>query len=83
MKFIDYSHEEYKVLENASVPITEQDTTGVLFGFANLNAGVDWWGNYGGFSFVLYETGLVKVQEYLFSNILAEERRYCVPIAIQ
>ena len=28
---------------------------------------------------MLYKSGLVKVQEYLFSNVLAEEHRYAVP----
>ena len=79
MKYIKYSWEELEVLENASVPITKQDTTDVLFGFAHLNAGCDMRGSYGGFSFRLYKSGLIIVQEYLFGGILAEERRYCVP----
>ncbi|MCR4890033.1 MAG: hypothetical protein K5979_12780 [Ruminococcus sp.] len=79
MKYIKYGWEELEVLENASVPITKQDTTDVLFGFAHLNAGCDMKGNYGGFSFRLYRSGLIIVQEYLFGEILAEERRYCVP----
>lgn len=41
MKYIKYSWEELEVLKNASVPITKQDTTDVLFGFAHLNAGCD------------------------------------------
>lgn len=79
MKYIKYSWEELEVLKNASVPITKQDTTDVLFGFAYLNAGCDMRGSYGGFSFRLYKSGLIIVQEYLFGGILAEERRYCVP----
>ena len=79
MKYIKYDWEELEVLENASVPIIKQDTTDVLFGFAHLNAGCDMRGNYGGFSFRLYKSGLIIVQEYLFDEILAEERRYCVP----
>ena len=79
MKYIEYSWEELEVLENASVPITKQDTTDVFFGFAHLNAGCDMRGSYGGFSFRLYKSGLIIVQEYLFGGSLAEERRYCVP----
>ena len=79
MKYIEYTPEELEVLRAASVPITEQDMTGILFGFADFNAGDDFYGSFGGFSFLLYKTGLIKVQEYLFDGILAEERRYCVP----
>ena len=79
MKYIEYSPEELEVLRAASVPITEQDMTGILFGFADFNAGDDFTGSYGGFSFVLYDTGLIKVQEYLFGAGIATEHRYCVP----
>lgn len=79
MKYIKYGWEELEVLENASVPITKQDTTDVLFGFVHLNAGCGMRDNYGGCSFRLYKSGLIIVQEYLFGGILAEERRYCVP----
>lgn len=79
MRYIEYSLNELNILESASVPISEQNTDEVLFGFAELNAGDDMRGSWGGFSFRLYETGLVKVQEYLFGETLAEERRYCVP----
>ena len=78
MKYIEYSMEELKILECASVSVTEQSTKDVLFGFADLNAGDEMYGGYGGFSFRLYKNRLIIVQEYLFSNILAEERRYCV-----
>ena len=78
MKYIEYSMEELKLLECASVSVTEQSTKDVLFGFADLNAGDEMYGGYGGFSFRLYKNRLIIVQEYLFSNILAEERRYCV-----
>lgn len=79
MKYIEYSRDEFSVLENASVPITKQNMKDVLFGFADLNAGPEMYGAYGDFSFLLYKSGLVKVQEYLFSNVLAEEHRYAVP----
>ena len=79
MKYIEYSPEELDTLEAASEPITKQDMSNVLFGFGDFNAGDDFYGSFGGFSFLLYKTGLIKVQEYLFGHILAEERRYCVP----
>jgi len=81
MKYIKYSREELDTLKAVSVPITKQDMSDVLFGFGDFNAGEDFYGSYGGFSFLLYKTGLIKVHEYLFDDILADEHRYCVPQA--
>ncbi len=79
MKYKEYGLHELKVLRNATKGVHARDKKGVLFGYSHFPAGPELHGAYGGFSFLLYETGLIEVQEYLFSNILAEERRYCAP----
>ncbi|MDE6088163.1 MAG: hypothetical protein K2G25_07225 [Oscillospiraceae bacterium] len=80
MKYQNYSREELIRMEQASIPLTKRDLTGMIFGYAELNAGEAEFGvDYGGFSVILYDYGVVEVREYLFSQILAEERLYSVP----
>ena len=79
MKYKEYSHHELEVLRESTAGSHAKDKKDVLFGYSHVPAGPCRYGGYGGFSFLLYETGLIEVQEYLFSDILAEERRYCVP----
>lgn len=76
---IKYSREELDILKAASVPLRKRRTKNLLFGYSISNAGLAAYGEYGGFTLALYQTGLVVVQEYLFEMILVEERRYCVP----
>ncbi|MDE6729469.1 MAG: hypothetical protein K2J71_01675 [Oscillospiraceae bacterium] len=67
-------------MEQATVPLTERKLNGMVFGYAELNAGDAEYGvDYGGFSVLLFDTGMVEVREYLFSQILLEERHYSVP----
>ena len=79
MKYIEYSLEELEVLREASKKMTEQEMSNVLFGFGHTISGLTLYGSYGGFTFLLYKTGLIKVLGELFYGILAEEHRYCVP----
>lgn len=80
MKYKKYSDEELDMMRKSTVPLTERKLNGIVFGYADLNAGVAEYGvDYGGFSVLLFDTGTVEVREYLFSETLLEERHYFVP----
>ena len=80
MKYKQYSDEELDIMEKYTVPLTERKLDGIVFGYADFNAGDAEFGvDYGGFSIVLFDNGIVEVREYLFSEILVEERCYSVP----
>ena len=74
-----YSYDELLEMEKTTIPLTMRKLEGIVFGYANLNAGDEMLGGYGGFSFILYDTGIIEVREYVFPQILAKERFYQIP----
>ncbi|MDE6088161.1 MAG: hypothetical protein K2G25_07215 [Oscillospiraceae bacterium] len=80
MKYRKYSDDELETMQKSVVSLTKRDLTGMVFGYAELNAGeVEFGVDYGGFSIILFDTGMVEVREYIFSQIPIEERLYSVP----
>ncbi|MDE6729471.1 MAG: hypothetical protein K2J71_01685 [Oscillospiraceae bacterium] len=80
MKYKKYSNEELNRMEQSTIPLTKRNLAGIVFGYAKFSAGPESPGEYGGFSVILFENRIVEVREYLFPEIFAEERRYCVPL---
>ncbi|MDE6088162.1 MAG: hypothetical protein K2G25_07220 [Oscillospiraceae bacterium] len=78
MKYKKYSDKKLERMKQATVPLMERNLVGIVFGYACFTVFASI-GDYGGFSIVLFENGIVEVREYLFSQILAEERLYSVP----
>ncbi|MDE7094727.1 MAG: hypothetical protein K2O52_07430, partial [Oscillospiraceae bacterium] len=79
MKYRKYSDKELDIMEKYTVPLTERKLDGLIFGYAEFNASDAGIGDYGGFSIVVFENGIVEIREYLFPQILVEERFYSVP----
>ena len=71
-----FTPEEIRQLDKVSV--RERSTEGILFGYAQLST-CGFYGDMGGFSFIIYDCGKVEIREYLFPDLLAEERLYNVP----
>ncbi|MBE6825909.1 MAG: hypothetical protein E7511_03380 [Ruminococcus sp.] len=74
-----YSYDELLEMEKTTIPLTMRKLEGIVFGYANRNAGDEMLGGYGGFSFILYDTGIIEVREYVFPQILAKEHFYQIP----
>ncbi|MDE5768434.1 MAG: hypothetical protein K2H82_03535 [Oscillospiraceae bacterium] len=61
MKYQNYSQEELDKMEQSTIPLTKRNLTGMVFGYAELNAGDACIGEYGGFSVILYDYGVAEV----------------------
>lgn len=79
MKYKKYSNEELNRMEQATVRLTKRNLAGIVFGYAVFSAGSKSTGDYDGFSVILFDNGVAEVREYVFSQILAEERLHSVP----
>lgn len=73
-----YSYAELLRMEKSTISLTKRELKGIVFGYADMNAGEEQLGGIGGFSIIIYDTRIVEVRRYLFPEILAEERIYSV-----